>query len=73
MIHGFESMLRPASWLLGAGLVVQLATCFWNDALSFLLFGLFGGLFTVGGILVFLLWLGTGERGRAGERASTTR
>ena len=73
MIHGFETMLRPASWLLAAGLVVQLATCFWNDALSFLLFATVGVLFTGGGTLMFLLWLVNGERWRPFDRASTTR
>ncbi len=62
MIHSFESMLKPASWLIGAGLVVQLATCFWNDALSFLLFATAGGVFTTGGTLMFLWWLAAGEQ-----------
>ena len=73
MIRGFESMLRPASWLLVAGLVVQLITCFWNDAVSFLIFGMAGGASTAGGILLFLWWLSTGGRWRADERVSTTR
>lgn len=62
MNPGFESMLRPASWLLGAGLVVQLVTCFWNDALSFVIFGAAGGLLTAGGTLIFLMWLAASER-----------
>lgn len=63
MIAGFESMLRPASWMLGAGLVVQLATCFWNDAVSFLVFATLGTMFTAGGTLLFLRWLVAGGRG----------
>ena len=58
----FESMLRPASWLLGAGLVVQLGTCFWNDALSFIVFGTAGGVLTGGGTLLFLMWWAQGNR-----------
>ena len=62
MIHDFESMLRLSSWLLGAGLAVQLATCFWSGALSFIVFAAVGGLLTGGGTLIFLMWLASGER-----------
>ncbi len=53
----FESMLGQAGWLIAGGLVVQLATCFWIDALSFVLFLTVGGALTVAGVLVFLRWL----------------
>ena len=55
----FESMLTWASRLIVSGLVVQLVTCFWLDALSFVLFLTVGGLLTGAGILLFLYWLTT--------------
>lgn len=53
----FESMLVRASWLIAGGLAVQLVTCFWVDALSFVLFMAVGGALTAAGVLMFLRWL----------------
>jgi hypothetical protein len=55
----FESMLSWASGLIISGLGVQLVTCFWLHALSFVLFLTLGGLLTVAGTLLFLYWLAT--------------
>lgn len=55
----FESMLSWASRLIVSGLVLQLVTCFWLDALSFVLFLTLGGLLTGAGTLLFLYWLAT--------------
>jgi hypothetical protein len=50
-----ESRLRTASLLVGAGLLVALASMFWNHPLSFMLF-LFAGMpLCAGGALVYLL------------------
>ena len=64
----FESMLSWASRLIVSGLVLQLVTCFWLDALSFVLFLTLGGLLTGAGTLLFLYWLAT-----AGTAGSTPR
>ncbi len=58
----FESMLRQAGWLIAGGLAVQLATCFWVDALSFILFLTVGGALTAAGVLLFLRWLVVSRR-----------
>lgn len=55
--RAFESMLGRASWLIAGGLSVQLVTCFWVDALSFVLFLAIGGALTAAGVLMFLRWL----------------
>ncbi len=54
-------MLRWSAWLIAGGLVVQLVTCFWVDALAFVVFLAVGGVFTGAGVLVFLFWLATGD------------
>ena len=64
----FESMLSWASRFIVSGLVVQLVTCFWLDALSFVVFLMVGGLLTGAGTLLFLYWLAT-----AGAAGSTPR
>ncbi len=53
----FEAMLNWAAALIVGGLLVQLVTCFWIDALSFVLFLTSGGCLTAGGTLFFLYWL----------------
>ena len=58
----FERMLAWASWLLVSGLGVQLVTCFWLHALSFILFLTLGGLLTGAGTLLFLYSLVTSAR-----------
>ena len=55
--RSFEEVVRVASWPIAAGLSVQLVTCFWNDALSFVTFAAVGGVLTAGGVGVFLWWL----------------
>lgn len=57
----FESMLSGASGLIVSGLVVQLVTCFWLDALSFVLFLALGGTLVGAGTLLFLYWLATSD------------
>jgi uncharacterized membrane protein len=46
--------LRVAGTLIILGLIVQLASLFWNHPLSFLLFVLVGSAILVAGILVYL-------------------
>jgi uncharacterized membrane protein len=46
--------LRVAGALIILGLIVQLASLFWNHPLSFLLFVLVGSAILVAGILVYL-------------------
>lgn len=53
----FESMIGRAGALIVGGLLVQLATCFWVDALAFVLFLAVGGALTGVGVLIFLNWL----------------
>lgn len=53
----FESMIGRAGALIVGGLLVQLATCFWVDALAFVLFLGVGGALTGAGVLIFLNWL----------------
>lgn len=57
----FEAMLNRAAALIVVGLLVQLVTCFWIDALSFVLFLTVGGSLTAGGTLFFLYWLAAGR------------
>lgn len=61
-------MSRWSAWLIASGLLVQLVTCFWVDALSFVLFLAVGGALTGAGVLVFLYWLATGEAGTHASR-----
>ena len=58
----FERMLAWASWLLVSGLGVQLVTCFWLHALSFILLLTLGGLLTGAGTFLFLYSLATSAR-----------
>jgi hypothetical protein len=46
--------LRIAGVLLIVGLVIEAFTLCWNTAASFLSFMIFGGLFLVGGVIVYL-------------------
>ncbi len=57
----FEAMLNWAAALIVGGLLVQLVTCFWIDALSFMLFLTAGGSLTAAGTLFFLYWLAAGR------------
>ncbi len=57
----FEAMLNRAAALIVVGLLVQLVTCFWIDALSFVLFLTVGGSLTAAGTLFFLYWLAAGR------------
>ncbi len=59
-------MLRWSAWLIAGGLVVQLVTCFWVDALAFVLFLAVGGVLTGAGVLMFLYWLATRDAGPRG-------
>ncbi len=52
-------MLLWASRLIVSGLGIQLVTCFWLDALSFVLFLTVGGVLTGAGAFLFLYWLAT--------------
>jgi hypothetical protein len=68
MTTSFESMLRWSAWLIAGGLVVQLVTCFWVSALSFVVFLAVGGALTGAGVLVFLYWLATRGPEQRGSR-----
>lgn len=66
--QSFESMLKLAGRLITGGLIVQLVSCFWLDALSFVFFLTLGGLLTGAGTLIFLCWLVIGGPERAVSR-----
>ena len=57
MFESFESMLKRAGLLITVGLVVQLLTFLWIDALSFVLFLVVGSVLVGSGVLGFLYWL----------------
>jgi uncharacterized membrane protein len=52
-----ETRLRAASVLVGAGLVVALASMFWNHPLSFMLFLFAGVPLCAAGTIVYLLMI----------------
>jgi len=69
----FEAMLDWASGLIVTGLLVQLVTCFWLDALAFVLFLALGGTLVGAGSLLFLYWLATGGDTSRPARTTTER
>jgi ABC-type antimicrobial peptide transport system permease subunit len=46
--------LRISGILLILGLVIEALSLFWNTAISFMFFAVFGGMFFAAGILLFL-------------------
>lgn len=69
----FETMVAWAGRLIVAGLVLQLATCFWLNALAFVLFLALGGALVGSGSLLFLYWLATGGDASSATSPTTTR
>ena len=54
-----EARVRRAGALIAAGLLVELVSLYWNDALSFMLFAGVGAVLTAAGILLYLYVLAT--------------
>ena len=64
-----EVRVRRAAGLIAAGLVVELVSLYWNDALSFILFSGVSAVLTGAGIVLYLYVVAT--RVRPDEPAAT--
>ena len=54
-----EGRVRGAAALVGAGLIVELGSLYWNDALSFIVFSGAGALLAGAGIALYLYAVAT--------------